>query len=261
MNGPIEALTVCVGYADFLAATIPHNIGQLDRWLIVTSEADEETRELCRKHDLKTLLSDDHEISAGGTGGGVFNKGRLIQRGLEHLSHNAWRLHLDADIVLPRQFRRILGRLPLDTSKIYGCDRVMIPSYEDWQKAQYSGVLSHSHSSVNMPKGYALGDRWMTADTGHVPIGFLQLWHSDADEWHGQKIRKYPMHHGAAHRTDVQFGLEWDWKHRQLLAEILVVHLASDPNSKLGANWNGRTTPRFGPCPHGQKVGADGRCS
>src|ERR1700733_1266446 len=96
----IEAITVCIGYSDFLAETIRFNAGLLDRWIIVTSESDEATREVCRRHSLQTLLSEDHH-----RGGDDFAKGRLIERGLQQLSADAWRLHLDADIVLPQRFR------------------------------------------------------------------------------------------------------------------------------------------------------------
>ena len=117
----IEAVTVCVGYADFLAETAKHNAGLLDDWLIVTSADDEETREVCRRLSLRTLISEDHR-----RGGDTFAKGRLIERGLQLLSADGWRLHLDADVVLPTRFRQLAGAAHLDPSKIYGCDRVMV---------------------------------------------------------------------------------------------------------------------------------------
>jgi len=42
----LEAVTVCVDYADFLKEIIPWNQHLFDRWAIVTTPADEETREL-----------------------------------------------------------------------------------------------------------------------------------------------------------------------------------------------------------------------
>lgn len=240
-RNPIEALTVCYGYGDFLGETAKTNAGLLDRWLIVTSEDDEETREVCRIHDLETLLSNDHARDPGG-----FAKGRMIDRGLQHLSENQWRLHLDADIVLPTQFRRMIDGAHLDTRKIYGCDRVMIRSWEAWQAFQASGFLGHTNCSVNLPKGLELGTRFSLADSGYIPIGFFQLWHGVADEWRGRRHRTYPVRHGNACRTDVQHALQWDRRDRELLAEIVVAHLESQ-HCKLGANWNGRTTARF--CP------------
>src|SRR5690348_374618 len=111
----IEAVTVCVGYGDILEYTARQNAPLFDRWLIITSPDDEETREVCRKHSLATLLSNDHHRQ-----GDAFNKGRLIERGLQHLSANGWRLHVDADIVIPHYGRRLLESAHLDERKIYG---------------------------------------------------------------------------------------------------------------------------------------------
>ena len=41
----IEAVTVCVGYGDFLAAVVPWNAPHFNRWIIVTEEQDAETRD------------------------------------------------------------------------------------------------------------------------------------------------------------------------------------------------------------------------
>ena len=240
----IEAVTVCVNYSGELAEVAKYNAGLLDRWIIVTTEDDEQTREICRIHDLETVLSDEHARHAGGTGGGKFNKGRMVDRGLQMLSADSWRLHLDSDIVLPGQFRRMMDGAHLDEDKLYGCDRIMVRNAAQWTALQASGFLNHTHCSVNFPKGLEIGTRWSLASTGYVPIGFFQLWHSAADEWRGRRHRTYPLNHGDACRTDVQFALQWDRRNRELLPEILVAHLESEPAS-LGANWNGRTTKPF----------------
>jgi hypothetical protein len=238
----IEAITVCVGYADFLLETAKHNIGLLDRWIILTSEDDEQTREVCRVYDLETVLSDEHKRS----GAAGFNKGRMIDRGMDHVSESSWRLHLDADTVLPNRFRQLLEGAHLDERKIYGCDRLMLTSWEQWQKFFQSGWMSHTHCSINFPLGINVGTRWALASSGYIPIGFFQLWHASSDEWRGRRHRHYPTNHGDACRTDVQFALHWDRRQRELLPEVLVVHLDSE-TSKLGANWTGRTSAPFGP--------------
>ena len=45
----LEAITVSVGYGDFLRAVAPWNIPHLDRWLIITEPTDLE-------HDRKSLI-------------------------------------------------------------------------------------------------------------------------------------------------------------------------------------------------------------
>lgn len=245
MKTPIETVTVCVGYADFLRVTAAENIGLFDRWIIVTSPEDIETRDVCRRFNLEVILTDEHKKHDGE----AFSKGRIIEKGLRQLSANCWRLHLDADIVVPRTFHHLLEMGHLDTNKIYGCDRIMIRSYEQWLKFKNSGWLIPSYNNqIRFPEGYPVGTRWGDYHTGWLPIGFFQLWHGAADEWRGSRIKPYPEFHGQANRGDVQMAQKWDRRQRELLGELIVVHLESE-KSPCGVNWNGRKSKRFGPEP------------
>ncbi len=238
----LEAVTVCVNYGDFLRETAAHNAHLFDRWVIVTRPSDLETREVCRQHALEVILSED--------GGDDFAKGRLINRGLRQLSAEGFRLHIDADIALHPSLRRQLRIAELDPSAIYGCDRVMVNSWEAWQKPEVQKWFRDKHLNhygVNFP-GFEVGTRWAAPHSGWCPIGFFQLWHSSEDEWKGSRIKEYPDLHGNACRTDVQFALKWDRQKRVLLPEVLAVHLDSE-RTHLGTNWNGRKTKRFGPIP------------
>lgn len=240
----IEAVTVCVGYDDFLRVMIPYNLPMFDRWIIVTEPSDTMTRELCRQFGLECLQSED------GIDGGEFSKGRMVERGLQHTSADGWRIHLDADIVLPRHFRQLVTMAELQNDTVYGVDRVMVKNWNDWQRLLEIGYLdggqyAYSHA-VHFPKGFEIGSRWASTLTGYVPIGFFQMWHSSQDEWRGIRVKPYPRHHNSACRTDVQHGLQWDRKKREILPEIIVVHLESE-SCKKGTNWKGRKTKRFGP--------------
>lgn len=249
----IEAVQVCVGYADFLAATLPENLPLVDDLVVVTTADDEETRAVCRRHSVHHVLSDDHRRD------GPFNKGRLIQRGLDQISGHGWTLHLDADIVLPRKFRRFLDWAHLDERTIYGADRCNLAGWDEWQRLkQYAGAWdNHAHECGHWfhPK-FQVGSRWVSKLHGYVPIGFFQLFHGSEVVQGGYHQKIYPYHHGDAARSDVQFALQWDRKHRQTVPEVVVLHLESE-TSGLGANWQGRTTPRFGPAP--STVGAKHR--
>lgn len=241
----IEAVTVCVNYSDFLQAVIPWNLPHFSRWVIVTTPGDEETREVCRKFGLETLLTEE-----GCEPGQAFNKGRMVERGMQQLSADAWHLHIDADIALPGAFNRLLtsARVEASPHKIYGCDRLMVRSWDAWQALLKSGYLNREHDyhcRLNLPPGVEVGSRWVHWNTGYCPIGFFQLAHQGAIEWRGARQRPYPARHGDACRSDVQYALQWDRKDRELLAEVIVVHLESEP-AKLGANWKGRTTAKFG---------------
>lgn len=243
MQHYIEAVSVCHNYSDFLEVVIPYNLPMFDRWLIVTHPSDTGTREVCRKFGLECLLTEE------GNEAGEFAKGRMVERGLQHLSASGWRLHIDSDIVLPRHFRKLLEVARLQTSHVYGADRIMVRGWDQWQKLLATrwlegGQHGYSHG-VTFPPGFELGTRWAGVLTGYVPIGFFQLWHSDTDEWRGVRIKPYPDKHGTACRTDVQHALQWDRKNRELIPELVVAHLESEA-AKKGVNWNGRRTIRFG---------------
>lgn len=240
----IEAVTVCIGYADFLAETAKYNRPLFDRLLVVTTPTDIETRDVCRKYSLDVLQTEDGSIE------GDFCKGRLIERGLQHLSSVGWRVHIDADIAMPAMFRHMMQAAQLQTEKIYGCDRVLVKSWDEWQAVLKSGYLLYGqhdyHNRLRWLDGAQVGARWVNPVVGWVPIGFFQLWHSSQDQYHGARIRPYPFRHNDACRTDVQMGLQWDRPKRELLPEIIAVHLESEPG-RLGVNWQGRKTRRFGP--------------
>lgn len=240
----LEAVTVCINYGDFLREVAPFNRAVFDRWIIVTTPDDKETRDVCFKYGLDTV------ISKQGTRDGPFSKGRLIDMGLHQVRADAWRVHLDADIVLPIDSRHRLEKAHLDPDNIYGIDRVMVRGWDQWQKMKRSGYLESQHchpALISFPAGYQIGARFIELEQGYVPIGFFQLWHSQADEWRGLRVKPYPVNHGDACRTDTQHGLQWDRRNRVLLPELIGVHLESEQLRGMGANWNGRKTAPFLP--------------
>lgn len=240
----IEAVTTCVGYADFLAETAHWNAKHFDHWVVVTTPTDTDTREVCRKYRLQCLITEDNVRD------GPFSKGRMIERGLQQLGFNSYIMHIDADIVLPGSFRQDLERAHIETDKIYGFDRFMVRGEAKWRKLVESGwpnlpSYGHPHAVV-IPEGFPFGARWAGPD-GWVPIGFAQLWHRKygEEEWRGVRVKPYPIEHGSACRTDVQFSLQWDRRQRALIPELVVAHLESEGASN-GINWNGRKSKPFG---------------
>jgi hypothetical protein len=235
----IEAVTVCVHYSDFLAHTLPLNKVHFDHYVIITSRDDKETQKLCLHHNVECLITDRFT-----EGGQPFNKAKGINEGLLYQSKRDWMVHLDADIVLPAQFRKIVESMDLDKAAIYGCDRLMCPDFVQW--------LSH----VKKPK--TVYENWIyihldafpvaarVADyngKGYAPIGFFQMWHPQTS-----KQLLYPEDHGAADRTDMMFAKQWPRKHRHLLPELVVIHLDSENATvkQMGKNWLGRQTVQFG---------------
>lgn len=232
----IKAVTVCVNYADFLAHTLPENLPLVDSLVVVTTPEDAATQRLCRRLSVECI--DTREFVHGGA---KFNKGRGINHGLMHLPAGGWRLHLDADIVLPPTLRRMLARHPLDRSCIYGADRLNVVGFDAWQKVKRKAQEQfHHYCLVSAHDGLAsIGTRLVHNELGWCPIGYFQLWHSSAR-------RRYPVNCGAAEHSDVVFAAHWPREKRVKLPEFFVYHLESE-RAAMGANWQGRTTRPFGP--------------
>lgn len=241
----LEVVTVCVNYSDFLKETAPYNSKLFDKWIIVTDPQDEKTQSLCNKLNLECLVTDDSRNHLSKQVG--FNKGRLIERGLIQTSENGWKLHLDCDMVLPGNFRQLLNSAELHEDSIYGIDRTMIPSYEEWIKVTESPYLNGSNVEYNNKlqflKDYKLGFRWVDFDFGYCPIGYFQLFHSSQYYWRKFRKKTYPINHDSASRTDIQFAMKWDRNKRGLIPEIIALHLESGIDGS--SNWFGRKSKEF----------------
>ena len=233
----IEALTISVGYADFLQETLPHNLHHFDRLLVVTSYEDKQTQNICRR-----LSVECHPTDVMYSHGDPFNKGRAIDFGLGFLTRNDWIVHLDADIFLPPTTRRWIETAQPDPQCIYGIDRVNCVGYANWRRFIDDPLQRHQHRQhcIVTPPPFPMGGRISLANhAGFIPIGFFQM-------WHGQHARRYPLAQGDAEHTDVLHALQWPTKNRRLLPEIIAVHLESEP-SKIGTNWRGRQSRPFAP--------------
>lgn len=236
----IEAITTCVGYGDYLAESLPRNLPHFDRMLVITSPEDRETQEVCRRHSVPFYATD--LFTAHGTS---FAKSRGIDFGMAFIRWGDWICHLDADTVLPPLARVHLERMRevgrLDPDSIYGIDRVNCVGWDRWKAHCAEAHTGHDYMCrVKFPLDMAIGHRISLHEYGgFMPIGYMQLWHAK----HG---RRYPVASGTAERDDVLHPMQWPATKRHLIPEIIGVHLMAE-ESPLGANWEGRTTPRFGP--------------
>lgn len=230
-------VTVCVEYSDFLAQTLPINMQQVDRLVVVTSPFDKQTVNLCNKFGVDCV-----QTTAMYDEGDKFNKGRAINLGLGHCRGKDWFLHLDADIVLPHGFRNMIHRARIEEKKLYGSDRMNVYGYDTWMKNKDKLVPHYSNRYFVEPaKSFPLGARIIHYEHGYTPIGYFQLWHSSLH-------KRYPINQGTAEHTDVLFAAQWSRHDRVLLPEVFVYHLESVKGpAPIGANWGGRTTPFFGP--------------
>lgn len=250
----LEAVTVCVDYSDFLAYSVLFNKSAFDRWVIVTSPTDEATRRLCEYHDLEYVVSnrfyepDGWQPKSHGQGRlykPPFAKAKGINDGLKALDGDGWVLHIDADIVLPPRAREMIERTGLVPQNIYGIDRLMSKSFEEFAiHLTYPEVQHDANIFIrgnSFPFNVRVGNHRDDNGGGWLPIGFFQLWNPA-----GSGIKAYPEQHNSAGRTDMQHAMRWPIERRLLIPEVIGIHLESE-TTMMSANWSGRRTRYFGP--------------
>jgi hypothetical protein len=127
----MKAITVCVGYSDLLAITLPRNARHFEEVLVVTSPWDTKTQLVAADtRNAKITLTD-----AFTRYGAVFNKGLAVEEGFDRLGrHDQWICTFDADTILPE----ILG-VPLssrttwlDGEILYSMPRRILENPKDW---------------------------------------------------------------------------------------------------------------------------------
>lgn len=247
----VEAITVCVGYGDFLDAVAPQNLPHFHRWIVVTHPTDDKTRAVCRKYSIECQLSE--EMYTHGTG--PFNKARAINKAIQQCKGDDWILHIDADIALPIDFHQCVLDAHLHPDSIYGATRLNVMCEDNWELVKREGLISRKDTWVtNMQRnGCTIGGNVAKLGMGYSPIGFFQLWAGHHSLQWVYPGRVYPEGHGNASRTDTQFALQWDRRNRILIPELIVFHLESEA-AEVGANWNGRKTRLF----QGSRAGSAG---
>lgn len=229
----LEAVTTCVGFDDLLDETIKHNHGHFDSFIVTTSHDDKATQRVCKKHGARCVQTDLFKKN-----GRNFNKGAAINAGLDHFQYHGWRMHLDADIILPANFRRILfNHSHLSRSTIYGADRIDVLGREHLREIM-GGNPQHVHSCLTNASHGPIGARYVDVLRGYCPIGYFQLWHASSH-------KSYPYSLGGAQHDDVMFSAQWPESERKLIPSLLVYHLCSR-KPVWGENWDGvRKHPRI----------------
>lgn len=252
----IEAVSVCVDYSDFLEQTLPTWLPHVDDLVVVTSPRDGRTKRLCARHSVRCLPTDCFYRH-----GDRFNKAAGINYGLSNLRLEGWALHLDADIALPSRARWMLDGCELDPAKLYGCDRVNCVGRAAWDRLKADPPIPFEwRCLVSPPRSLPLGSRIAHMDYGgYCPIGFFQLWNP-----RGSGIDRYPVRQDSAEHTDVLHAIQWPRQRRELLGELVVIHLETRSKGRCGQgeNWDGRQTPAFtteeGPFPSSGRPAAAG---
>lgn len=219
----LEAVIPCVGFDDLLEWSLDRNLPQVDHLIVVTSFDDAKTVQVCKKFGATVVQTDLYNQQ-----GKVFSKGAALNMGLSYCQYRGWRMVLDADILLPDNFRRILfNHTHLDTNCLYGADRMDVIGVHELLTLPEPQWGLREEVRVTKP----LRSRVITRLHGYLPLGYFQLWHAMCH-------RDYPASAGGTGLDDVLFSQLWPRSHRHLLPSVIVYHLcASHP--VMGENWDG----------------------
>lgn len=244
MADKLEAVIVCDGYGDFLEHTLPYTKSVVDYTVVVSSEEDKYTQKVCKSLDVECVIGYAHKYDS------KFDKARAINHGLSHLELKDWWMHLDADIMLPPGYKRWFNESKLDKKKIYGADRFNC-NYSQYEQLKKTDWFNHTRqwgyiivppSDLQIVPPLTMGARVAHGNYhGWVPIGHNTLVHSS-------EISRYPNKNNAgAEHTDLLFASHFKPENRVLIPDLFVIHLTTD--QRMGANWEGRTSPKFGKNP------------
>ena len=199
----IIALTICVNYSDILKHLLEQNAKLLKTWYIVTSPDDKETVKLIHESKLpnvRVLFYTKFYLNA------KFNKGGAVRFAQEFINgcySNANVLILDADILLPSNFKEVLPAV-LANNTLYGVTR----------RTDYWTL--HDFINKTSPHKYAPGDTFP---------GFFQLYK--------QNPKYLYKNSNNCAKCDDEF--------RELFANNKInLDISVDHLGQEGVNWNGR---------------------
>jgi len=227
-SNKLEIVTTCVGFDDILDVTLENNHNHADTYIVVTSHEDAKTHAVCRKYGATCVQTDLFKKNNR-----KFNKGAAINAGFNYFQWHGWRLHMDSDIVLPDNFRRILfNHSHLDRNCLYGIDRVNVIGSDGLDKL--TSNTQHKHRKLEVGN---VDHRWLDEYDGYLPLGFFQLYHSSCQ-------KPYPFSLGDASHDDLMFSALWPKENRRHLPSIVAYHLLTEP-THVGQNWEGRKTKRL----------------
>jgi hypothetical protein len=179
----IEAVTICVDYADFARHALPANKRHFDTYTVVSAPDDFETRALCDKLDIPCMLTGALRPYDGVAKAAAINLGIGDQNGSDR-----WIALVDADTVLPVHTRRVLERIGLEKQCLCGIDREPMtqgPWIRRGVPRPEGPIIAKAPSGVWRVGHENMGGWW--------PLGFFQMWHPQSTG-----IFHYPQEFSAA---------------------------------------------------------------
>lgn len=164
----LEAITVAINYSDYLELTLPENVSYFDNYNVLTIKEDKETIDLCEKYKANCIIVDN----PFGRNNFEFDKGYVIQQGLKNLKFFDWVLLLDADIILPLNFRKLVELNFPEANTLYGASRCFVWDYDEY--------LQYKNKEKKIDDFYRIEGGW--------GCGYFMLFHIRSN-----KIKKIPL--------------------------------------------------------------------
>ncbi len=216
MGFEFSAATVSIEYADLLLVTASGQLASFKEWQIGSIEKDIFTAEVCAALGLifvATPETDEGETDMR------FHKARTINALLEKTAAG-WLLLLDADIILPADFRERLEGQGLEAGCLYGvAGRKIVLTPQELERA-----LAHEPWEAHCERTTGI---W----------GYFQLFHN------GTEPNRYPVIEGPRSEKvhdDTAFALSFAEQKRKHLP-FTVLHLGPTV-----VNWLGRKSRKWG---------------
>lgn len=221
----IEGVVVSVDCGDQLRRTLPANAPHFDHLAVVTAPHDKLTQAVARDCGVDLVVTDACYLD-----GDAFNKGRMLNAGLQWLEPTDWVILHDADVFLPPGLGRELRRLVLNPGCLYYTKRHHLPP--EVERPDWALVTDYERLD---PHG------------NHAAWGYFQLFNMRAQALAGGI--KFPTCFCSAGTIDYWTMAQWPREKRISLADWAgetrfdVLHLW---HGTIATRWNGYQPPNGG---------------
>jgi hypothetical protein len=213
----LEAITISINYSDYLDVVLQSNKGMFDKWIIVTHSKDINTIDVCKKHSAEYIFCDEILDSSDDK---YFRKGLGYNKAIELLDKDGWIVHIDSDVVLPRNFNE---RLDVEMKKF---------NYE--KDAIYFMGRTYAFDETGLEEYFDKSDNFSYfSHRGKFHcMGYLNVFHNSFTP-----ALTYPTKSNHAGRDDGRFNGMFEKKYGM---KFTCCHLG------FTANWHGRQHSSYG---------------
>lgn len=232
----ITALLVSVNYSDYLELVLPYNSLRFDQIIILTIESDKVCQDVCSRYsNVKCLVFSDEILK---TNGKQFNKGAILNKGLEYLNdigYSDWLVLTDSDIIFPENFKELLISREKVPNILYGMTRRHCKNVQCLKRYTRTKDKNILFSRAREPAFVGYCQTFIYQANKYKFVEFSDAEQSDI------KFIKY---------FDAGFKRFPDLFEPDLFEKCPNLVLLSDTDFVIhlgqpGRNWKGRTSPKF----------------